>query len=381
MPPHRGGIAAYTRGLDRALREACHSTKVIGFRRLYPSLLFPGRSQFEPGVGVPDGAGDRGLAVIDVCRPATWRRANRMMRDFAPEAVVVQWWHPIAGPALGVALSGLHSAKIVCVCHNVEPHERFPGSRWLAAPACRRFAGALCHSGWVAERFHERYPRAAVVRVAMPLLLEAASADKGGSGGIPACVFTKDGPLVVFLGLLRPYKGVDLLIEAWGRAELPPGARLLLAGESYLGRGRLRSMVAACARSDSIVIEDRYLDDREFMAILRAADLLVLPYRRASQSGLVPMAAAVATPMLVSDAGGLGEQCSRFDGVESFRSGDADSLTRALLRCFARIQNPSLSALRQADATAPAERQPCTSPARSWARVVEALEGLVRQLQ
>jgi len=381
LPPHRGGIAAHTQGLARALRSAGHRTEVVGFGRLYPHLLFPGRSEFEPTAAPTQDSSAGTLALLDVCRPATWWRTGRAIQAFAPDAVVVQWWHPIIGPALGVALAGLGSTTVVCIAHNAEPHDAFAASRFLSEPAYRLFSGALCHSRWVADRLRARRRTINVVCAPMPLLFEIDRTSTGDAGPrIPPWVAAMESRLVVFLGLLRPYKGVDLLIEAWGRADIPAGVRLLLAGESYLRRGRLRSMITACPRRDSIVVEDRYLSNAEFLGVLRAAELVVFPYRRASQSGLLPIASAVGKPMLVSDAGGLSEQVCDSDTVETFSAGDADSLVSALEHCVARRPRQRVGASRQEESTALPRWRVRTDNGRSWSRVVEALEGLIRRL-
>ena len=315
-PPLRGGIASHTAGLCAALSGQGHAVAVYSYVRLYPSSLFPGRTQHA------DGVRPLGRAIIDTLGPASWVRVRRLVEASDPELVLVQWWHPLVAPAIASVAKRL-SAPVAFLCHNAEPHERVPFIQILSRLALGRASAVLCHSRSVA-RAVEPLVRPIVPRLCpMPLLADVGADVVTGSDRDHA-------PTVLFLGHARSYKGLDVLVSAWQMARLPAGSRLWIAGESYLGRGRLQALVRASGRRDSILVEDRYLTDRELCQRLVDADILVAPYRRASQSGIVPLAVAAGLRVVASDAGGLGEQLAGDPRHVLVAPGNAPALAEAL---------------------------------------------------
>jgi glycosyltransferase involved in cell wall biosynthesis len=351
-PPLRGGIAQHTAGMAAALRERGHRVGVLSYRRLYPRALFPGRSERAAHVSPRSPAsatldeGDNGrreicvsgshvsgggahwaaAELLDTLAPRTWLHARAALSRARPDLVVVQWWHPIAAPAL-VCVVGAVPCAVAVVCHNAMPHEAFPCARALVSRVLARSRLAVCHSAAVARAIGRIAPGTACVHVPMPVLIPApAAADlcEREHG-------TRRPLRVVFAGLVRPYKGIDVLLEAWRRARLPTGATLTIAGESYLGAGTLAGMVSACGEdARPIRIIDEYLADDALWALLRSAAVVVLPYRRASQSGVLPMAVAAGAAVVASDAGGLAETIVGDARHRIVPAGDASALARAL---------------------------------------------------
>jgi glycosyltransferase involved in cell wall biosynthesis len=312
-PPLRGGVALHTAGLAAALRARGHDVEVVSYSRLYPRFLFPGTHQSEDRAPV-------GAALLDTLDPRTWIRVRRRLRERAPDLVLAQWWHPCAGPALASVLDGI-SARVVMVCHNARPHDGVP----LWRPLTRLVVGtadlALCHSRFVAREIVRLAGATHCEVTEMPLL---AAPDKSQMRRRPPR------PTALFAGLVRRYKGIEVLLEAWDRATLPAGARLVIAGESYLGRGKLERMVAGMHRPGSVDVVGRWLTDTELWDLLLGTDVVLLPYVRASQSGLLPLALAAGVRVVATDAGGLAERIARSTRHIVCRAGDARSLAGAL---------------------------------------------------
>lgn len=331
-PPLRGGIAAHTAGLARALDASGHCCSVLSYARLYPDSLFPGRSPWAAGGETV------GEAILDSLSPASWRRAARWIRRVRPDAVVVEWWHPIVAPALRTALSGAGGAPVIFVCHNARPHEPTPAAGLLSRLALSRADAFLCHSQYVADRLESGSGRSRPIEVApMPLLVDVGETLPSRAAG-RACFGIEAGArLAVSVGHVRRYKGVDILLDAWSCAALPDGAALLIAGEIY-GRGLRRLIGGAAARRPGVHVVDRYLADDELVAVAAAADVVVLPYVHASQSGLVPLARALGVALIATDAGGLPAQLADASAQEMnpadamVAAGDRASLAHALER-------------------------------------------------
>lgn len=371
-PPLRGGIAAHTRGLHRALTDRGWDCEVFSYSRLYPHRLFPGRRQTHGNV-------ELGAALLDTMRPGSWRSTADSLIAFSPEVCLVQWWHPAVAPALVSILNRTQQeigpVPFVVVCHNLVPHERFPASRMLTSWVLSKATGVLCHSCSVAGQVAERFPSVAVKSSPMPILLDSSSfpgtrarRDARRNLGL------QDGqPTALFLGHARPYKGLDLLVRAWADARLPSDARLLIAGESYLGRGRVGRMLASHPKAGSIQVEDRYLGDGELGSFLAAADVLVAPYRSASQSGVIPMAVAAGLRVIASDAGGLAEALPGGRRHAVVRAGDSGSLALVLEDYLGTGYLPAAGA----DPLGQERDKSADTVKKSWLEVVEALNTLL----
>jgi len=375
-PPLRGGISAHTAGLHDALVVAGHDVHVVSYARLYPQLIFPGSSERS------DGVGRLGVDVLDTLDPASWRRGGRLLAGLACDAIVVEWWNPVVAPAVVACLSAQgRGTPRIFVCHNARPHESFPGWSLLTRWALGRADSLICHSQAV-RRELGRTVRALPAEVCpMPMLIDVGSppgerAEARRRLGLPA-----RGPIALFLGHVRAYKGIDHLLAAWERASLPADASLVIAGESYLGRRRLAAAVSRLARRRSIRLIERFLTDDEIRDLLAAADVLVAPYSAASQSGTVPLALAAGLTVVASDAGGLAEPLAGRPGHHVYRAGDDGGLAGALAGALslagdARGRGTSGdAALRQSPGAA-------TSTARqaSWAPLVAACERLARRV-
>ena len=338
-PPLRGGIAAHTAALVEYLQARGVAAAAVSYRRLYPAFVFPGRAQRTRGTLAP--WSEEGLDVLD---PRTWWSLGRRLQR-SDAQVVLQWWHPVVAPALLAATSGLAAGRLVAVCHNVLPHERLPGARLAARATLARCGRVVCHSSSEAAVASRLLPLSRITTVGLPCLVSSLE-----PAPVPPPELSALGAgarILIAAGHPRSYKGTWLLVEAWGRARRPSSGRLLLVGESYL-RGAEHRRVSLAAKADpSIVIVDRYVEDEELVLFLASSELLVAAYRRASQSGLIPIALALGLPCLVSDAGGLAEQVASGAGPQStvVRAGDVGALAQAIERHFDSTQAQPVGSL------------------------------------
>lgn len=292
-----GGIGHFSRRLSEALAGRAHVAD-LGFARLYPRWTAAGR-QTAPA-GPPSDVARFGTSRVIAWRPWTWHRARREIARAAPDLLVIQWWHPFFGPVTrSLARSARRAgARIVCVCHNAQPHERFPFARWLTARALADADLILAMSASVRDAVIDLAPRAQVVTLEHPpnLALRAARAAR-----------TSTQPSLLFFGTVRAYKGLDDLLEALPavRAHIP--IRLTVAGGFFGSEQRYRAIVRRLGLEDVVDLRPGYVLDGDVEALFAEADLLVLPYRSASQSGIVALAALTGTPVVATAVGGLPE--------------------------------------------------------------------------
>jgi glycosyltransferase involved in cell wall biosynthesis len=337
----------------------------LSFSRLYPRLLFPGRSQWEPGVR----SGREAAAVVDSVLPWTWLRAGRLVRESGAEAVLAAYWSPFLAPALGTVC---RCARVpaVGIVHNASPHESMPFARTLTRWFLRSCRGVLALSAGVAEDIRglgydgpvEVTPHPAYDA---PDVLPPKDVSRAALG-LPA-----SGPVLLFFGLVRAYKGVDVLVEAMPRIlERRPDATLLVAGEWYADASGTRARIGQLGLEGRIRIEDRYVPDSELATVFAAADLLVQPYRSATQSGVLQLAASHGLPCVVTDVGGLAEPVRAYGAGVVVEPGNPEALADGVLDALDRPHRDRL-----------AEGARSMADAHGWDRFCEALESLLSRIQ
>ena len=302
-PPWRGGIARYHDALAAALEGEGARVDVLNFKKLYPRLLFPGTTPLDVGPGrLPD----RGERLLSPTGPLNWMAGRRRLRDTAPDILLFHWWSPFFAP-LYLALAGAAPAgtRVGAVVHNVEPHEKIPGGRWLTRRFLRAMDFFLTGGSGLAARILALGGEGPVEVVTHPLYEPPAlplpgRAEARRELGLPA-----EGALFLFFGLVRPYKGLDVLIEALGMLPKALEWHCLVSGEFYTDRGPIEERVRALGLADRVRIEDRYIPDPGVGTRFAACDAVVLPYREATQSGAAAWALAHRRPVLSTRTGAL----------------------------------------------------------------------------
>ncbi len=329
-PPWRGGIARYHDALAAALQAEGIRVRVLNFKKLYPRILFPGTTPLDVGPGRLPDRGERLLAPLD---PLSWVRGRRFVRDAEADLLLFQWWSPFFAPAyLALARGAPEPVRLGAVVHNVEPHEAMPGGRWLTRRFFRRMDFFIAGGSGQAVRIRRLCPGARVEVVTHPLYeppaLPMPARERAREElGLPA-----DGVLFLFFGLVRPYKGLDVLIEALGM--LPPGLawHCLVSGEFYEERGPYEERIRRLDLSERVRLEDRYIPDAEVGTRFAACDAVVLPYREATQSGAAAWALAHGRPVLSTLTGALPDVIREERTGWLVPPGDATALAAVLER-------------------------------------------------
>jgi len=323
--PWRGGIAHYVDALSETLAGRGHDTRIVSFRRQYPALLFPGTTQMEiDGVSRPET--ERSL---DTLNPLSWRAAGRALAAWCPAGVLFNYWLPFfvptyAGVARQIARAG---SRVFFDCHNVLPHERRPFDGPLTRWMLKLPDAFIVHSSAVRDDLLRLRPAADVT--VTPLPLSADFPDGPGRArarsdlGLPA-----DGAVLLFFGFIRAYKGLDVAIDALSR--LPTSTHLVVAGEFYDRKEPYLARIADAGLAGRVRLHDGYIPRDRVGTYFDAADVVVLPYHRATQSGILPLAWRYRTPVVATRVGGLTELIK--DGVNGvlIPPGDPEALSEAV---------------------------------------------------
>ena len=330
--PYRGGISHFTQMLARAFQRS-HEVRIVSYSRLYPSLLFPGRTQYDEGGALVQ---VEALRRIDSVNPLSYGRAARAVWEFEPDLVVVKWWHPFFAPALRAIVSAVKrrsKAPVVFLCHNVLPHEGSQAATVLARWGLRAADAYLVQSREdlatlqriVPHVVAEVHPHPTYTQFAASTVTRAQARARLGV----------DGRVLLFFGLVRPYKGVDDLLRAFALLPAEPRTTLYVVGEFYEARERYHRLLRSLGIEERVRVVDRYVPDAEVATYFMAADLVVLPYTSASQSGIAQTAFAFERPVVVTAVGGLPDVVE--DGVTGYvvPPRNPEALASAINRYFA----------------------------------------------
>lgn len=345
-PPLRGGIAQHGGNLVTALREVGAEVRIESWAAQYPRWLYPGETQVAGAAALP---GTR--RRMRWWRPDGWRRVGRLART--ADVLIVPWVTTAQAPAVGTLLRAAAPSHRVIVAHNPLPHERrpfdVPLARWALAPA----ELALVHAQAVVSDLQAVRPGIESVIVPHP-----------PNRSVTRQPVPPRPPLrVLFFGYVRPYKGLDVLIDAMERLRsLERDVRLTVAGEFWEPAADWERLVADRGLGPFVDLRPGYVPDEELDRLLSEHHVVAAPYRSATQSGIIPLAQAAGRIVVASDVGGIAESVR--DGVDAVLAppGDPDALATAICRADELV---GLAA---------------TAPVTRWIDVAEALLDAVRML-
>ncbi len=321
--PLRGGISHHVYYLKKELTNQGHQVQVVSFRKLYPSLLFPGSSQFDTSTGGLDAGGE---ALLSSLNPFTWFKARKAVTEFAPDLVVFQWWHSFFAPVVGTLARAFRRKGIKCVleCHNVFPHERTVLDSSLLKFVSTPIDKYITHSN---KDRTDLLPIAAGKEInvcALPVPDEFS----GGANN------ERSGRTLLFFGTVRKYKGLEILLAALPKVLAQRQCQLLIVGEFYEPEKKYRQAIRELGIEQHVHIDNRYVPNEEISGIFDRADVLVLPYLTATQSAVARIALSNGLPLIASRTGGLSEVVIENENGLLFSAGDADELAHKIVTFF-----------------------------------------------
>lgn len=359
--PFRGGIARATTELVRALDERGHDVLFLSARRQYPGWLYPGDSDRDPDA-CPALPGAR--LVLDPFGPWSWREARRLAVEHRADVWVLPYWTWVwAGPWRFLLATG-RRPPVVAVVHNPADHDAGWLQRTVAERVLGRCQGLFTHAEILARQLKARFPDLPVGWHALPAVTGGRVTDRDAARralGLPS-----DRRVALFFGLIRPYKGVEVLLEASARLPSDSDWTILIVGEPWGSLGdRLERRADELGLGDRVRFELGWVAENRVPLLLAAADLVVLPYLTGTQSAVAPMALAHGVPVLTTAVGGVPEVV--VDGVNGVVVPPADPV--ALAEALDRLDCATLSGLAAGTSR--------STEALSWSGYAAALEDLV----
>jgi glycosyltransferase involved in cell wall biosynthesis len=334
--PLRGGIAHFNALLARHL-SARHTVETVTFKRQYPSILFPGTTQDEQG----DLGGGVAPApqLVDSINPFNWISVGRRLRREGPDLLIFKYWLPFFGPCFGTIAGAARRngrTKALFICDNILPHEHRPGDRLFTRYAFRRADYFIVQSDAVERDLMEHFPGSRYRKVPHPVYENFGQSLEKARAREALSLSARN--IILYFGYVRPYKGLLVLIEAMARLKERSaalgGVQLLAVGEYYDDESKYRQRVRELGLEGSVKFVPEYVPNELVAPYFSAADIVVLPYLSATQSGIVQIAYNFNKPVIATAVGGLAEVV--LDGRTGFivPPDDPGALADAILRFY-----------------------------------------------
>jgi glycosyltransferase involved in cell wall biosynthesis len=329
--PYRGGPPLVVANLYELLSRR-HNVEVFSFTRLYPRLLFPGKRQED--ISKHPAKQHPVRRRIDSINPWTWYKTAREIIAFKPDLVLVDWYQPFFGACYRVICSMLrkHGIPTVFLCENVISHESRFIDTFLSKLALSQSDSFIVFSDSVAKTLQSMYPGRDIERATLPLFFSESSAPKTWSSMEAKSSLGLEGDRVLlFFGYIRKYKGLRNLIKAFPMvARQHPDAFLLIVGECYEDAVEYNDLIEKSGFSNRIRWINEYVANEDVGLYYAAAELVVLPYVSATQSGIVKIAFGFSKPVLATNVGGLSEEIERFGSGRIVASPEPEILAEGI---------------------------------------------------
>jgi len=363
--PLRGGLAAFNERLIREYTKRGDDASIYTFSLQYPSLLFPGKTQYstEPPPK------DISIKVkLNSVNPFNWISVGNEIKKLRPDLVIVKYWMPFMAPCFGTVCRIIRKnghTRVVSVIDNIIPHEKRPGDRMLSSYFVNSVDGFVAMSHSVIddlETFTKNKPKTWCPHPLYDNFGEAISKQEARK----VLGLDPEARYALFFGFIRDYKGLDLLLEAFGTPEMrSSGIKLLVAGEFYCDPAPYKEIIQRHGLERTVIMSNDFIPDSRVINYFCSADVVVQPYKSATQSGVTQIAYHFNKPMIITDVGGLSEFVPH-GRVGYVVKPEIPAIASAILEFFKSGQEPEFSA------NAAVEKQKY-----SWGRMVDAISQFI----
>jgi len=362
-PLRGGGLASYNERLAREFQSQGFLVSIYTFSLQYPGFLFPGTTQYSTEPAPTD------LDIhirINSINPLNWLSVGNELKKLQPDIIVVRYWIPFMGPCLGTILRKVKKnkhTKIVCIADNIIPHEKRFGDTAFTNYFLKPIDAFITMSKNVTSDLKKFAPDKPTQYIAHPLYDNFG--EKISKEEARHKLKIDNGELIIlFFGFIRKYKGLDILLDAMKILKLKiPTLKLLIAGEFYEDRKLYDEQITKLNISNKLILHTDFIPDSEVKYYLCAADVVVQPYRNATQSGVTPLAYHFEIPMIVTNVGGLPSLVPD-NKVGLIAEPTAESLADKIIEYFDKGENSFLPYLKE-------EKKKY-----SWAKMVDAIAAL-----
>jgi D-inositol-3-phosphate glycosyltransferase len=306
--PLRGGLATFDELLCRSLNDAGHDCRIISFSLQYPGFLFPGTTQYDK-----TGKSPEGITIetrINSVNPFNWLSVGNYIKKEQPDFILIRYWLPFMGPSLGTIARRAKKngkTKVVAIVDNAIPHERRPGDKMFSSYFLKSCDAYLTMSQKVLSDLEQFTNSTAKLFTEHPLYTSFGEAEEKTKARRHLGL-DENGKYLLFFGLIRRYKGLDLLLEAMGDERVKKlNVKLLVAGEYYEDPNYYNEIIERLQLKNRVELHTKFIPNEDVKWYFSACDLVAQTYHTATQSGVTKIALQFDKPSLVTNVGGLGE--------------------------------------------------------------------------
>ena len=329
FPPYRGGISKHSSLIYKYLIKN-HEVQALNFNKLYPSIFFPGKTQYDEKL---DSIGERVLSSTNLI---SWNNTASRIQEYNPDLFVFKFWHPFFVPCYNHIINKTRSkvnCKVIMICDNIFPHEKFPFSKILIKKLLSKVDGFIVQSSIVEEELKSLIENPVYVKKFHPIYDSYSNPMN--------CLDAREklnisnSKVVLFFGFVRKYKGLDILIKSMEKVfEVDEDIKLLIAGECYGDQNKYYDIINKSRYKDNIIWIEDFIPESEISKYFSASNVVILPYRTASQSGIIPLAYHYNKPVITSDLESLKEVIDEEKTGHTFQLGSVEDLQTKILDFF-----------------------------------------------
>lgn len=302
-PPYRGGISLFALSLANELTRQGYDVYFLNFKSQYPRFLFPGKEQTDSSLSAGELTNKR---ILVPWLPWTWLSSVQAIRSISPDYVIVSWFLPFFAPAFSFILAFTKRSKRIIIAHNVAPHEKWPLAKALTLFTFNQAERIILLSKATYHELQGIGSNALLRRAVQgfhPITLSRLSTATCSNEAAPPA-----SPVLLFFGLIKAYKGLDILLQAMPYVIAAfPKTILHIAGEVYGSIQPYEELINALGIRQNLKINFGYISDPDIPELFKGVSLCILPYKTASQSGVIATSYSYGVPVIATDVGGLGE--------------------------------------------------------------------------
>ena len=305
--PYRGGIASFSESLAREFTLKGFDSTLYTFSLQYPSFLFPGKTQYS---AAPRPKDLNIKQVVNSINPFNWIKVGLQLKKKRPDIVLVRFWLPFMGPCFGTILrivARKKFTKIICIADNIIPHEKRIGDGLFTSYFTKSIHAFIAMSEQVMKDMNMLGIKQKKIFLPHPIFNHFGN-QVSKQEGLEELKIQTDKKIILFFGFIRHYKGVDILLKAMADQRIKDkGYVLVIAGEFYEDEEKYLNIIKEGNLEKQVIIHNQFITEENIKFYFSAADVLIQPYRHATQSGVTPLALHFNLPMIVTRVGGLSE--------------------------------------------------------------------------
>lgn len=304
--PLRGGIANFNAALSKAFIKQGDDCEIVSFSLQYPKILFPGKTQYEEGEAPKD---VNIFPLVNSINPFNWRKVSNYIKNQKPDLIIPVFWLPFTGISIGQIIRKLKRTKtpIISLVHNVVPHDKKIGDSFFSKRYFNQCDAFVTLSQAVTDDI-QKFVKTPVCKIIPHPVYDIFGDAVSRESALKKLDLFPGFRYLLFFGLVKEYKGLEVLIEALSNPIIKnQKIKLIVAGEFYEDRKQYNDLIRRLDISSHVIIYDKYISAEEVKYFFSASDIVVQPYKTATQSGVTQVAYHFNKPMIVTDVGGLKE--------------------------------------------------------------------------